>query len=40
LPVKGSRERALDDGLREAIQPFDTRDWIASSQMLLAIAQQ
>jgi hypothetical protein len=34
--ANGSRERAPDDRLREVIQLL-TKDWIASSQVLLAM---
>jgi hypothetical protein len=37
LRANGSRERAPDDRLREAIQSGAKQDWIASSQVLLAM---
>jgi hypothetical protein len=37
LRANGSRERAPDDRLREAIQSAAKQDWIASSQVLLAM---
>jgi hypothetical protein len=37
LRANGSRERAPDDRLREAIQKATKEDWIASSQALLAM---
>jgi hypothetical protein len=37
LRASGSRECAPDDRLREAIQKATSKDWIASSQELLAM---
>src|SRR3954468_2294956 len=37
LRANGSRECAPDDRLREAIQKAASEDWIASSQVLLAM---
>jgi hypothetical protein len=37
LRANGSRECAPDDRLREAIQLYQRKSWIASSQVLLAM---